>query len=254
MTEPEPALAPTGRDDVWLFFALACGLTWLLDLPFALSLARHVPPPPFALPLVGLGALGPTLAALMLARRRGVTREVFGRWRTNPVWILIGFAVIPAVHLPATLIEVALGGHPAHWFYPPTAPEQIAALVMFSVGEEFGWRGFAYPRMARRYGPVVGSLILGVIWALWHLGMMFSPEKGLPDPVALGFGIVTLALGSVVFAWAFERGNRSMAVAIALHMGAHLDNTERGPEGEWRLRVLRVVVMAVAAALAVSAG
>jgi membrane protease YdiL (CAAX protease family) len=145
---------------------------------------------------------------------------------------------------------VALGGHPAQWFYLPERPEHVAAMVFFSLGEEFGWRGFAYPRIAERHGPVIGSLILGAVWGLWHLGMMFTPEKGLPDPLTVGFYVVDLALWSLVFAWFFERGGRSMAVAIALHAGAHLDNVHRAPATEVRLWVLRFVVLTVAAALA----
>ncbi len=253
MAEPISARAPAGPRDVHLFFALACGITWLVDLPMALACARHVPPPAYALPLAGLGALGPTLAAFAIALRRRELRDVFGRWRTSPVWIAVGVLVPAALHLPATSIEVALGGHPAHWFYPPVEPERIAALVIFSVGEELGWRGFAYPRLARRHGPVIGSLILGSIWGLWHLGMLFTPEKGPPELLTVGIYMVELALYSVVLAWFFERGNRSLAVAIAVHAGAHLDNVYRAPESEIRLRVLRFVVLVIAAALAARA-
>lgn len=241
----------TGRD-VYLFFALACGITWLLDLPYVLAMLRHEAPPPYALPLTGLGAFGPTLAALALAAWRRELRDVFGRWRTNPLWILVALALPFPLHLLANLIEVALGGHPAHWFYPPVGPERLAAMLVFPIGEEFGWRGFAYPRLARRHGPVVGSVILGSIWALWHLGMMFTPEKS-PDLYMVGSTIVMLAAGSVVWAWVFERGSRSMAVAIALHMGAHLDNENWSPESEVRLRVLRILVFVAAAVLAARA-
>jgi membrane protease YdiL (CAAX protease family) len=122
---------------------------------------------------------------------------------------------------------------------------------MFSFGEEFGWRGFAYPRLERRLGPVVGSIVLGSIWGLWHLGMLFAPDplRALP-PSTLLLYVVELALWSLVMAWVFERGNRSIAVAIAMHAGAHLDNVTRAPEGEVRLRVLRMAVLAVAAVLA----
>jgi membrane protease YdiL (CAAX protease family) len=128
------------------------------------------------MPMVGLGALGPSLAAFILAARRGELRDVFGRWRTKPVWIVLGLLLPMAVQFPATAVEVALGGHPTHWFYPPVRPEQFAALVLFPLGEEFGWRGFAYPRLAQRHGPVVGSLVLGTVWGLWHLGMLFAPD------------------------------------------------------------------------------
>jgi membrane protease YdiL (CAAX protease family) len=188
---------------------------------------------------------------LAIAGRRRQLRGVFGRWRTNPLWIVIALFIPMAVQLPATLIEVLLGGHPAHWFYPPVKPEHFAALVMFSFGEEFGWRGFAYPRLAERHGPVVGSLIVGLVWGFWHLGMMFAPDplRALP-PETLLIYMVDLALWSVVMAWFFERSNRSIAVAIAMHAGAHIDNVSRAPETEVRLRILRFVVLAVVAALA----
>ena len=44
---------------------------------------------------------------------------------------------------------------------------EVVPEIMFSLGEEFGWRGFAYPRMAQRHGPVIGSLLLGCVWAIW---------------------------------------------------------------------------------------
>jgi uncharacterized protein len=240
-----------GRSDVYLFFVLACGITWLLDLPLALAWATDVAPTAYALPMVGLGAWGPTLAAFIMAARRGELRGVFGRWRTSPMWIVLGLFVPLAVQLPATLIEVALGGRPTHWFYPPVRPEHFAALVMFSFGEEFGWRGFAYPRLEQRYGPVVGSLILGCVWGLWHLGMMFAPDplRALP-PMTLVIYMAQLALWSVVIAWMFERGNRSIAVAIAIHAGAHIDNISRAPETEVRLRILRFLVLAIVTAFA----
>jgi len=251
MTTPQGPHAEAGRNDVYLFFALACGITWVLDFPLAFAWATHAEPAAYAMPMTGLGAWGPTLAAFMLAARRGQLRGVFGRWRTNPIWIVVALFVPLAVQLPATLIEVLLGGHPAHWFYPPVRPEHFAALVMFPFGEEFGWRGFAYPRLEQRHGPVVGSLILGSVWGLWHLGMMFAPDppRALP-PETIFIYIADLALWSVVMAWMFERGNRSIAVAIALHAGAHIDNVSRAPETEVRLRVLRFVMVAIVAAFA----
>jgi membrane protease YdiL (CAAX protease family) len=242
------------RDDAYLFFILACGITWALDFPLAFAWATHGEPAPYAMPLVGLGALGPTLAALVLAGRRRELGSVFGRWRTNPLLVIVALFVPLLVQLVATLIEVALGGHPAHWFYPPQRPEHFAALVMFSFGEEFGWRGFAYPRMEKRYGPVVGSLVLGAVWGLWHLGMLFAPEplRALP-PETVFIYMAELALWSVVMAWFFERGGRSMAVAIAMHAGAHVDNVSRAPESEVRLRILRFAVLAVVAAIAARA-
>jgi membrane protease YdiL (CAAX protease family) len=251
MSVPLPSSA--ARPDVYVFFALACAITWLLDLPLVLAWTRHAEPPPYALAMAGLSAWGPTMAAVLVASRRGEVRGIFGPWRTSAGWILLALALPFLLHLPATVLEVALGGAPAQWFYPPVKAEHVAALVMFSLGEELGWRGYAYPRMAARHGPVVGSLVLGAAWGLWHLMMLFTPDGAAPTPLTLGKAILELALWSVVIAWIFERGHRSLLVAFAIHAGGHLDNVNRAPLDEVRLQALRLAVLAIAAVLAARA-
>ena len=142
-----------------------------------------------------------------------------------------------------------LGGHPAQWLYPPTTPEQIAALVVFPLGEEFGWRGFAQPRLVRRYGPVKGSLVVGAGWGLWHLLYAVTPQHAGFDALGFGLLLVELPLYSVIIGWVFERSGRSLAVAVAFHAGAHLDNIQRAPRTDLRLQGLHLAVL-LAGALA----
>jgi membrane protease YdiL (CAAX protease family) len=194
----------------------------------------------------GLGAWGPAIAMLAVTRARPGLK-----WRTHPLWIVGGLLLTPALHLVATLIEVALGGAPAQWFYPPVRPEHVAALVMFSAGEELGWRGYAHGALAERIGVIWGSLVLGALWTTWHLGMWLG--GGLPSASAIAFGFIELMAGSVLIAWMFEQSGRSMWVAFALHAGGHLDNVNRAPEGELRLRALRLGVYVAAAGVAVVA-
>ncbi len=239
----------TPGKDTAIFFGLACGLTWLLDIPMARALLNGARPSEATMAMAGLSALGPTLAALLVAGFRKELRSVFGHWRTHPRWIVLSLLLLPALHLVATLTELALGGSPAQWFYPPEKAEHVLALVFFSVGEEFGWRGFAHPRLAQRLGVVPGSVIIGLVWTAWHYVMWFTPA-GAPSAADLAQGVVQLVAGSLIYAWVFERAGRSMAVAIALHMSAHLDNTFRAPDSEFRLRMLRLVVLSAVAGLA----
>ncbi len=245
---------PTGSAGT--FFALSCAVTWVFATPAALSWMRHEAPSPGAVACAGLSALGPTLAAFVIAAspasaaKRRELRAVFGRWRTRPGWIALALFAPAAVHLVATGLYVALGAHPAQWFYPPAAPEQWAALVVFPLGEEFGWRGFAHPRMVARHGLVRGSLLLGLAWGLWHLMYSITPQTGGFDVFQFALGMVELPLYSLVIAWAFERSGRSMAVAIAFHAGAHLDHIEHAPRAYLGLHALHLIVVAVVAALA----
>jgi membrane protease YdiL (CAAX protease family) len=224
-------------------------ITWACFVPLGRAWMRHETPEPYAINLAGLSAFGPLLAALFVAGRQGKLRDVFARWRANPGWILFALAAPAALHLVTTAIAVATGAHPDSWLHPPSTPEQLAALVVFPIGEEFGWRGFAHPRMVGRYGMVKGSLLLGLAWGLWHLAYCVTPA-GAFDPNLFVFQMLELPLFSVLIAWAFERANRSMAVAIAFHAGAHLDHFEQAAAADLRLSGLLIVVVACAAVFA----
>jgi membrane protease YdiL (CAAX protease family) len=245
-------VGPTSRTDgVYLYFVLACAITWTMAAPAAVAWTHHRSPAPLAVACAGLSAFGPLLAALMIAGRQRQLGQVFGRWRTRPAWVLTALLAAPLVHLIATALFVAIGGHPDRWFHPPNTPEAVAALVVFPLGEEFGWRGFAYPRMVNRYGVVCGALAVGVVWGLWHLMYTITPTAGRFDPIELGMIMTEMPLYALLVAWVFERANRSMAVAIAFHAGAHLDHIERASRTDLRLHLLHLGVLAVVTGAAV---
>jgi len=104
--------------------------------------------------------------------------------------------------------------------------------------------------MVARFGLVRGSLVVGAAWGLWHLAYSVTPDAAGFDWFAFTVTMVELPLYALLVAWVFERSNRSMAVAIAFHAGAHLDHIERAPRGEWGLQVAHVAVVAVLAAAA----
>jgi membrane protease YdiL (CAAX protease family) len=246
----ESTRAPADAGDGLLrYFVLACAVTWLLAAPVALAWSRHEVPSPYAVACAGLSAFGPLLAALAVAGPRRELREVFGRWRTHPAWIVLALLVPIAVRTLAVALFAASGGRPVQWFFPPATPEQVAALVVFPLGEEFGWRGFAHPRMVRRYGLVKGSLLLGAVWGLWHLAYSITPEAAGFDAFELGMTMVELPLYALLVAWVFERSGRSMAVALAGHAAAHLDHIERAPGIDLRLHALHLAVLVAAALL-----
>ena len=246
-------VAQADHDGLAVFFALACGITWSLATPAALAWMRHESPAPGAIACAGLSAFGPTVAALIVAGQRRELGAVFGRWRANPAWIALALVAPALVNLVATALDAALNGQPAAWFHPPVTFADRAALVVFPIGEEFGWRGFAQARMTRRFGPVRGSVLLGAIWGLWHLAYAITPEAGAFDAVTFAMTLIELALFAVPIAWAFERSGRSMAVAIAFHAGAHLDHIEPATRSNPLLAVLHLGVLAALAAVAARA-
>jgi membrane protease YdiL (CAAX protease family) len=250
MTVPPPGAARRPSTGVLSFAALACGATWLLALPAALAWLRRQAPSPLAVACAGLSAFGPLLAVLAVAGRRGELRQAFGRWRTRPAWPLVALAAPLAVHTLARALYVAVTGHAVRWLDEPRTPEALAALFVFPLGEEFGWRGFAHPRLFERLGPTRGPLVLGAVWGLWHLAYAVTPAMARFDVLEFTLTMIELPFYSVLIAWLFERANRSMLVAIAFHAGAHLDHLEPAARSDLRLAGLHVAVVALLATLA----
>lgn len=209
-----------------------------------------------AVPMAGLSAFGPALAALAL-RRRSRARADASPPRlgiAHRAAACVALLFVPAAFHVAALALVRLFGGPASaWLHPPSTPEALAALVVFPLGEEPGWRGFAHARSARAFGPVRGALVVGLAWGVWHLAYAVTPTAHGFDPGQLALTVVELVPYAVLFAWAFERSGRSLAIAIAFHAGAHLDHAEAALDVGLAFHVCHVALVTVAAMFAARA-
>jgi membrane protease YdiL (CAAX protease family) len=90
-------------------------------------------------------------------------------------------------------------------------------------GEEIGWRGFALPRLAERVGLGGGSVLLGVLWAGWHLPLFFVPEA---DTFGQSFPLYLLQVTalSVAMAWLYAHTRGSLLPVMLMH--AAVNNTK----------------------------
>jgi uncharacterized protein len=87
--------------------------------------------------------------------------------------------------------------------------------------EEIGWRGFALPRMQPLQGPLVGSLILGLLWALWHLPEFMVPtwaaSSGGSSPLAIVKFVLFAITSTIILTWVFNNTKGSVLMAILVH-------------------------------------
>ncbi len=90
-------------------------------------------------------------------------------------------------------------------------------LLGGSLGEETGWRGFLLPELLRRHGPLAASILLAVVWALWHLPIDLYSGFLLSGPAALLVRFLWVLPISVIFTWFYLRSRGSLLVAIFLH-------------------------------------
>ena len=215
------------------FFVIAFAGAWLVEAPVVLSrtgtglLPYTLPPLVVLLAIAGATFTGPTLAAFVMVRvtegKEGPKRLLrrYVQWRVAVRWYLFVLLVIPAsevlgaIVLPGVLASyqpVTLGlvaGYPLAF---------LTTLVLGGpLGEEPGWRGFALPRLQVACGPLGGGVVLGVMWALWHLPLFWS---GVWTPLSLAnvvTFIVMITLLTVVMTWVFNNAAGSLLITMLMH-------------------------------------
>jgi membrane protease YdiL (CAAX protease family) len=237
---PNPAASRDGgrrlvrRHPLLCFFVLAYTISWLAWLPYVLSddglrvlhfkLAGPYLGQLVALPGAYLGPLSAAFVVTVMADGRPGLRRWWRRlakWRVNWRWYLFALAGVPVIlvlgtlPLPGAAVQLRL---PAAGTLAVYLPLLVFQVLTTGVAEEPGWRDFALPRIQQRYGPLVGTLVLGLLWAGWHLPL-FLTQWALVRLSALAVG--QFVLMSVVFSipitWVFNRCGQSLPIAMLLH-------------------------------------
>lgn len=209
---------------VFSFFAFTFAWSWACWLFSSLAEAES---PHLSGALLLMGGFGPSVAAVTVVRFRTgrvglriwMTRCL--QWRSFCGWIAFAFVLPLMVMGLAAALQLALGG-----IMPPSPAMGHGSLVAANffliflvggpLGEEFGWRGYALPELQASWGWRRASLLLGVMWAVWHLPLFYlagTPQSQTPVVV---FTVSTIAL-SVLFAWFSNCTRQSVCPALVMH-------------------------------------
>ena len=224
-------MTPVSR--AFAFLATTFAFTWACQLPGILVLRAHEAPPPMVLGVMALGSAGPSIVALwfFILEKGAFQRSTPERAAWSHSRLLLWVCALlfnPACHLLGAVALHVMGVDGArHLMYPPLRPEEVAIAVIAPLGEEFGFRGYALPRLQARFGPLAGSGWLGIAWALWHVPTLFVPSARGTTPLELGLYLTCYLAGSVVYTWLFNAGNGSVVGPLLAHLGIHLDNVFR---------------------------
>jgi hypothetical protein len=130
---------------------------------------------------------------------------------------IVALTYIAVVKLTAAILHRLVAGT-----WPPfgagltVIPLAIAFSTPFQAGEEIGWRGFALPRLADRFGLRIASLVLGVIWAIWHLPQFYIAGA---DTYHQSFPVwaAQVVAMSVAFAWLYAKSGGSLLLVMLMH-------------------------------------
>jgi membrane protease YdiL (CAAX protease family) len=229
------------RHPVASYYALAFAISWgilvlmvyarggipLTHEEFASQVAMLIP--------AMLG--GPSIAAIVMTAvvsGKAGFRELFSRlirWRVAAHWYGVALLTAPlvfaAVHGVLSLVSPTfVPGLVTSFDKAPFVLMGIAAGVMVGILEELGWTGFATPRLKANHGVLGTGLVVGVLWAVWHVPFIrLWPGVALAEGLPLGpFLVITsflvlvgqLPAYRVLMVWVYDR-TESLLLAMLMH-------------------------------------
>ena len=197
------------------FFVLACALSWWPWILYSVGLSTT--------PIVGVG---PFLAALLVLAVTEGKSGVVGllrrmvRWRVGIQWYAVALLLPIVVILAAAALNVfLLGAQRTSSVADLGGWSSFLLLFLLSLlipglagtWEEPGFRGFALPRLQFRYSALIASLILGVLWAFWHLPFVVTGEQIWIDATLF------IIEWSIVYTWLFNNAKGSVLIVMLFH-------------------------------------
>ncbi|MFN8442859.1 MAG: CPBP family intramembrane glutamic endopeptidase [Caldilineaceae bacterium] len=241
------------------YVLLTFGLTWPLMLGEVLGSRGVIR---FRLTFAGTGliltlfvAYGPTIAALLvtgLSSGWPGIRTLLGRlliWRVGWLWYAVAILLPGVISTAATALSALRGEVIA-----PLPPFSLGLPFMLAIsllvrgilnGEEIGWRGVALPHLQRRWNALTASLILGGIWALFHLPIFFVQSTSVlgsqnsMNPLAF---LIEVVAGAILVTWLFNHTNGSLLIAYLYHAAVNTWTSEVFHPNSFDNAIVTVVV------------
>jgi len=220
--------------DPWKFFLLTFAYSWVIWIPSVLDgIGIELPfiVTGYSTVVVIIGAFAPMMAAITLVVReegwKG-TRVFLGQaldFRIKPVYLVLALALPVLIHAITHYLALAVGLDVAKTLIPteiPVAPIVLAIptfILMLVIGggqEEFGWRGYAQEPLQEKIGVVPASLVIGVIWGIWHLPLWFMTGDLHGAYSFLAFVMMTTSI-SIVYAWLYNSSGKKLIIVMFFH-------------------------------------
>jgi membrane protease YdiL (CAAX protease family) len=221
------------------FFVLTYALSWLVWVPLDLSRFGIVLPeiPSGTSALVRLlGVLMPAVAAMILSARAGGRSELGAMlsrlriWRVGVRWWVAAVVVQPLILVGSGVLANLLAGEAAVPLVPFDSLGTFAVTAVFLLiavlGEEIGWHGVALPSLQQRTSVLRAALVLGVLWAVWHLPFwLLLDSYAQYGPGYIGLNLLLIVPFSIYISWFFNNARFSILLPVAFHLAFNVINT-----------------------------
>jgi membrane protease YdiL (CAAX protease family) len=238
-----------------LFFLLTLVLSWGAWIPAAVAAVQGQQSmlAPTGM-LGGLARWTPGLVAVLVVALAGGRAAVGGLlqplriWRVGPGWYLFALAYPAAVQFAGRGIDILLGRaaeltSPLVANYGERYAAMVPVVILFAFpgvfAEELGWRGFALPRLQERCNGLLSSVVLGIVWGLWHIPLFVYFDYALPT---LTVEVFTFVPASVLYTWVYNNTRGSLLLVSLLHLAEQLTNSFLGTSPTYTDEILTLAL------------
>ncbi|MFW9918881.1 MAG: CPBP family intramembrane glutamic endopeptidase [Candidatus Thorarchaeota archaeon] len=255
--------------DIWIFFILTYVISWIFWAPIILESLGFLPASPitdFFMSPFNPAAFGPLLAALIMSYRAGKLQAIKDLLKSginikfSKIWLLPVLFLFPII----VVVSAVIGMIAVDFTFPALTAELVFVvpisfiIILLTAGplqEEFGWRGYALPRLQERFSALTSSIILGLLWSAWHLPLflVYAGATGsmyYQHPIWVMFIAVTFS--TIIFTWVYNNANGSVLATLLLHTSLNLSlwlfpilNTQVATYASLVLFVIVAVVLVV---------
>ena len=200
------------KKDTVSFYLLAFITSWLIWVPEALYDTGLIADNAWItfFRVNRIGAYGPLIAAIIMSIKNGSLKSLLSRGFSrnfSKKW-LIPSVILPALFAIALLIGMARGYSPEFMAAGNPAMLIIVPIWIFVLGgplqEEFGWRGYALPRILEKYNGLTAGIITGSLWGLWHIPLFFIKSEGMYYNEPMWGLLISTILLSIIMVWIYN--------------------------------------------------
>lgn len=213
----------------WIFFLLVFVLSvpfWLIGPIADQFLQKEIP---INLPVSALMAVNPLIAASILVYRENgsdgvkelLTRAIDYRRIERKIWYVLILCLWPITMVLAYGLMYLMGASLPDDLRLPVSvvPILFVVFLVAAVGEEEGWQGFAIDRLQYRWNALKASIIVGIVWAVWHIVPLVEAHQ---TPAWIAWQCLGMVPFRILIVWIYNNTGKSVFAAIVFHATANV--------------------------------
>lgn len=208
---------------VW-FIIITFLFSWGLWLLMILSNKGLLP---FHFPTNFLGSFGPAVGAITIiwitkgkSDLKKLLKSLF-QWKSSIKTYIFALFIIVLIYGLSIFFTYLINPSVIEFHKLPNVAELLIYFFIVLIfggplGEEIGWRGFLQPQLQKKYNPFITTIIIAVIWLIWHFPLFWLEGAAQAGESILLFGISVFIM-TFLFTWLYIQSNGSLLLAILFH-------------------------------------